>query len=274
MGEQSCLHREGAQVNGSITDPDSHIVAWIVTGVFALLAILISFQLVFKHLRNYNKPHIQKYIIRILFMVPIYAGESWFSLRFYQASVYLGVVRDCFEAFVIYSFFALLTEYLKYADQSKHPEEIVAEKNPRNYTMPFCCIEYIPNMQTLIWFRRCALQYVIVRPLMTGIAVIMEATGTYCEGNIDWEYGFPYITLINLFSVTIAMYGLIEFYMLTQDDLAPYRPVLKFVSIKFVIFMTFWQSLVVSGLSRFGIIRENSEWTAESIATGIQVSNT
>ena len=34
------------------------------------------------HMMNYVEPSLQRYAIRILWMVPIYAVESWFSLRF------------------------------------------------------------------------------------------------------------------------------------------------------------------------------------------------
>lgn len=33
------------------------------------------------HLEHYNRPKLQIRVIRILWMVPIYAADSWFSLR-------------------------------------------------------------------------------------------------------------------------------------------------------------------------------------------------
>ena len=50
--------------------------------------------------------------MRILFMVPIYATVSWLSYTYYQKSVYFEVLRDCYEAFAIASFFTLLCHYL------------------------------------------------------------------------------------------------------------------------------------------------------------------
>lgn len=38
-------------------------------------------------------------------MVPVYAFESWMGLRFKRAAMYFDVLRECYEAMVIYSFF-------------------------------------------------------------------------------------------------------------------------------------------------------------------------
>lgn len=48
-------------------------------------------------------PNEQRYIIRILFIVPIYAFDSWLSLLFIsndQYYVYFDSVRDCYEGTV------------------------------------------------------------------------------------------------------------------------------------------------------------------------------
>lgn len=47
-----------------------------IAGLFALIAIFLSLFEIFKHMQYYNKPYLQKYIVRILWMVPIYALNS------------------------------------------------------------------------------------------------------------------------------------------------------------------------------------------------------
>lgn len=46
------------------------------------------------HLRNYTEPVFQRYIIRLVFMVPVYAAGSWFSLRYRAAAIYFDTLRD------------------------------------------------------------------------------------------------------------------------------------------------------------------------------------
>ena len=44
-------------------------------------------------------------------MVPIYALTSWFSMIFPRHRLTIDTSRDCYEAFVLYSFVMLLIEY-------------------------------------------------------------------------------------------------------------------------------------------------------------------
>ena len=44
---------------------------------------------------------------------------------------------------------------------------------------------------------------------------------------------------------SVALYGLILFYNLTKEELAGRRPLAKFLSIKLIVFFTFYQSFVV-----------------------------
>lgn len=55
---------------------------------------------IYMHLRFYSSPREQRHIVRILFIVPIYAFDSWLSLLFFtndQYYVYFDTVRDCYE---------------------------------------------------------------------------------------------------------------------------------------------------------------------------------
>ena len=75
---------------------------------------LISLQ-IYQYLRFYTHPSEQRWIVRVLFIVPIYAFTSWLSLLFFDNNsyyVYFDTFRDCYEAFVIYNFLSLCYEYL------------------------------------------------------------------------------------------------------------------------------------------------------------------
>lgn len=55
---------------------------------------------IYQHLRWYTNPQEQRWIVRILFIVPIYATYSWISLLFFNSEsvyVYFFTVRDCYE---------------------------------------------------------------------------------------------------------------------------------------------------------------------------------
>jgi hypothetical protein len=74
-------------------------------------------------------------------MVPIYATVSWLSYEYYQHSVYFEVLRDCYEAFAIASFFTLLCHYI--AEDLHEQKNYFRTIKPRNWIWP------IP------WLQRC-----------------------------------------------------------------------------------------------------------------------
>lgn len=71
--------------------------AWATSGVFAWLSVLFTGHQIYQHLKHYSCPSQQKWIVRILFMVPIYAIASWLGLKFFHLSIYFDTVRDVYE---------------------------------------------------------------------------------------------------------------------------------------------------------------------------------
>lgn len=54
---------------------------------------------IYQHLRWYTCPIEQRWIVRILFIVPMYSLDSWLSLLFLSNNVYVyfNAIRDCYE---------------------------------------------------------------------------------------------------------------------------------------------------------------------------------
>lgn len=57
-----------------------------------------------------------------------------------------------------------------------------------------------------------------------------------------------------------------------KEPLSPFKPVPKFLCIKAVLFLSFWQGVVVAGLARLHLIRAIGTWSKENVETGIQVT--
>lgn len=85
---------------------------YTLAGLCVFGSVITSFYTVFTHLRNYRKPDLQRLSIRILIMVPVYGVSSFISLSSKNFAFYVDTLRDIYEGFVIYSFFALLITYL------------------------------------------------------------------------------------------------------------------------------------------------------------------
>jgi hypothetical protein len=71
-----------------------HHYAWISGGIFTFVAVLGSLIVIYLHMRHWTEPTIQKYIVRIILMVPIYTIDSYLSLLFKEYSLYFNVARD------------------------------------------------------------------------------------------------------------------------------------------------------------------------------------
>jgi hypothetical protein len=54
--------------------------ARIVATIFAVAAIIVSVYEIYKHLQHYSRPLLQRQVIRIILIVPIYAAGKSFPL--------------------------------------------------------------------------------------------------------------------------------------------------------------------------------------------------
>ena len=94
------------------------------------------------------------------------------------------------------------------------------------------------------FIRRCrqgCLQFVILKPILVVITFILYAKGKYEDGNFSVNQSYLYITIIYTISYSMALYALALFYAACRDLLRPYNPVPKFIIIKSVVFLTYWQ---------------------------------
>ncbi|RKP12905.1 organic solute transporter subunit alpha/Transmembrane protein, partial [Piptocephalis cylindrospora] len=243
---------------------------WAVSLSFALTACLISGRLIYLHMANYSNPNQQRYIIRILLMVPIYAIISWLSYYFYAHFIYYELVRDCYEAFVIASFFILLLQYLADTPALQRDSLLVYKGRVMRVAFPFCCFHYDAGSTHYLQFLKyCIMQYVVLRPICTILAVIMQAAGIYCPDSYHPNHGNLWLTIIQTISVTISLYALIQLYMTIKKDIAKHKPLIKFLSVKGIVFLVFWQALLISMLSAADVIKPSEFWSADAIANGI-----
>ncbi|KAF9391135.1 hypothetical protein BGX21_011304 [Mortierella sp. AD011] len=186
-----------------------HIIGWAISGACAFIATAISFHLLYRHARNYNKPSEQRHIMRIVLMIPVYAVISFLSFRFYKESIYFETIRDCYEAFVIYSFFILLLTYLGEDNETQRSK--ITGSDRRKLLYPLNCFYYNPlNENFLHYMKYGILQYVAIKPLCTFAAVVLQYYGLYCETVYDFHFGMVYITIVDFISVSIALYCLPE----------------------------------------------------------------
>ncbi|XP_031623210.1 transmembrane protein 184C [Contarinia nasturtii] len=226
----------------------------LVGGLFVLTSVPFCFWHILQHMLHFTKPILQKPIIRILWMVPIYSGNAFLGLIFPEYSFYMNSMRECYEAYVIYNFMSYLLNFL---NLEMDLEATLEFKPPVNHVFPLCCMQ--PWAMGREFVHNCkhgVLQYVVIRPILTIISVISEWNGVYGDGVFSQDVAFPYVVLINNISQMSAMYCLVLFYKATKDELKPMKPLPKFLCIKAVVFFTFVQSVIIDFLVYFGFIKD------------------
>jgi len=265
-----------------------------------ILGFPISIYGILMHLTNCYQPNVQLYIVRILWMVPIYSVESWLCLRFHDFAIYIETLRDLYESFVLYCFLQYLIEVLG-------GEEalilLLKDKSPTRgfhyVPMNWCLKPWImgqpvaqrskrelsaeekssPHKRAVRWtspfFIKCkfgCLQYVLLKFVSSIFVMVLEVNGWYKEGDFTTRGGYLYICILTNLSQCWALYCLVIFYYATKTELSPIRPVGKFLSVKALVFFTWWQSLGIYILLEMGLIPEYKEleWTAEEVAKALQ----
>lgn len=296
-------------------------------------------------------------------MVAIYAVESWLSLRFRSYAIYWETARECYEAFVLWSFYRLLLSFLAaehgvgwtitQADGSRvrletrwqavtmglrsdtvmgavlrrscdeafrrkeaaagdaggsveGDDEILltasghgatpaaeAPSSPGGFASayanggmaaekeapmvvkhgaPLCCLPAWPMGTVFLhWTRWAVFQYVIVRIACTLLTVILTPLDLYGEGEFSNPAKFYMwsVIFINL-SQCWALYCLLLVYLNFHEALRDLQPTKKFLVIKAVVFLCWWQSLVVAGMGQAGWLEGTATWSSEQIERGLQ----
>jgi len=227
-----------------------------IAGACVWAAIFITCHQIYQYLRYYTNPAEQRWIVRILFIVPVYAFESWLSLLFFSYDnyyVYFNAIRDCYEAFVIYNFLSLCYEYL--GGEGNIMSEIRGKPIKSDWaTGSFCLVGQSYNIGFLRFCKQGTLQFCIIKPLMSFIVIILQFSNLYHDGNWSPADGYIYTMIIYNLSISVALYALFLFYFATKDLLRPYEPVLKFFTIKSVIFLSYWQGFLLAIFEKMELI--------------------
>ncbi|XP_071691523.1 uncharacterized protein [Rutidosis leptorrhynchoides] len=213
---------------------------------------------IYRHLLNYTEPTYQRFIVRIIFMVPVYASMSFMSLVFNKSSIYFNSVREVYEAWVIYNFLSLCLAWVG------GPGAVLLSLAGRvlksNWCLMTCC--FPPVSLDGRFIRRCkqgCLQFVILKPILVAVTLILYANGKYHDGNFSVAQSYLYLTIIYTVSYTMALYALALFYMACRDMLQPFNPVPKFIIIKSVVFLTYWQGVLVFLAAKYDFIKNAEE---------------
>ncbi|KAF4627472.1 hypothetical protein G7Y89_g10686 [Cudoniella acicularis] len=141
-----------------------HQIMVIVSGSCMALSFLLSFYLIMRHATHYSMPKEQKQIIRIIFVIPVFAVMSFLSVAFNDAAIYLKPVGGAYEAFALAAFFLMMCAFV-HEDETERQAFITASGVAKQYMSATVGVFQFPVMMLIIM-------------IATDITV---ATGSYCE---------------------------------------------------------------------------------------------
>eukprot|EP00357_Protocruzia_adherens_P023286 CAMPEP_0115031468 /NCGR_PEP_ID=MMETSP0216-20121206/38558_1 /TAXON_ID=223996 /ORGANISM="Protocruzia adherens, Strain Boccale" /LENGTH=189 /DNA_ID=CAMNT_0002409137 /DNA_START=417 /DNA_END=985 /DNA_ORIENTATION=- len=72
--------------------------------------------------------------------------------------------------------------------------------------------------------------------------------------NLIYDMAIFIASFIDNLSVSLSLYCLVLFYMAAEDKLEPFKPFPKFLTIKVILFFSFWQSCALNFLTSTGIL--------------------
>ena len=185
-------------------------------------------------------------------MCPIYGVTSWLSLVVPTMEGYLAILKDLYEAYVIYQFLSFLIAVLGKGDRVAVVELLARHADHLNPPMRCsgCCRKKKTAGEggggggddakqladdVLLQCQVCAMQFVFLRPLLTTILFILKKVhyrGPLFGGGGDEEedvggggmmdYRSPqfYLIVLENVSVFLAFSGLLNFYHAVQEDLS------------------------------------------------------
>lgn len=265
LQEQVANQHQNQQDLNERVEQEHSLTLYQMAGTFSLLTCLLTAFHIASHLSNFNEPVVQRKIIAILWMSPIYSLTSFFSLIFPAAGGYLTVVKDFYEAYTVYTFLSFLIAVLGRGSRDAAVQVLACHAD--HLKAPNRCLKsfYYPPPETsatamanavLMECQILAMQFVLVRPVTSIVSFVTETLNNGdSSSSSSEESSDPYayfkslnfvVAMITNVSVFFAFNGLLKFYHLVREDLKWCQPFNKFLSVKAIVFLTFWQGLAIA----------------------------
>ncbi|XP_077254068.1 uncharacterized protein LOC143893019 [Tasmannia lanceolata] len=243
-----------------ITKMDRGTLTLFGSGCCVMLSMHFTLQLVSQHLFFWKNPKEQKAILIIVMMAPIYAINSFMGLLDIQGSkatfMFLDSVKECYEALVIAKFLSLMYSYLNISiSKNIVPDGIKGREIHHSFPVTLFQPHTVRlDHHTLKLLKQWTWQFVIIRPVCSVLMILLQLSGLYTSW-VSWT-----LSIILNISVSLALYSLVIFYHVFAKELAPHKPLSKFLCIKGIVFFCFWQGIMLEILVAAGIIKSHHYW--------------
>lgn len=182
-------------------------------------------------------------------------------------------IREIYEAFVIYTFFSLLTDML-----GGERNIIIMTSGRKPVSHPGIVHYILPDIDisdpfTFLNIKRGILQYVWLKPVICFAMLASEVFGLYDVNNMGPSSVYLWLMILYNFSVTLSLYCLAIFWKILWNDLKPFKPVGKFLCVKLIIFASYWQGVILAILNFLDVLPGASQEEGGAPNIGVSIQN-
>ncbi|EIW72093.1 hypothetical protein TREMEDRAFT_58246 [Tremella mesenterica DSM 1558] len=269
---------------------------WAVISISTVVACVITIYNFWRHINSYRVPLVQKQILRIILLPFVYAIISLLAFKWFKQYEYFELIESTWDALAIASFILLLYRLVvlavtdhpfgqeqhffdrlnqKVQDEAKackekgeEPYKGVMYPIPVSWWFKLWCMTchfwrsyYQPSERFVKFILIAVLQIVPIRILLSVAGILGEADGWLCPQVYSVHFAGLWIAAINFISVTIAIYALLVFHTLCHAELEGRRVLHKFLAIKLVIMVLFYQTFMIDILEHGDIISSTQYYT-------------
>ncbi len=262
----------------------SDIALCAVAGAATLLCWVLSLGLAHQHWTQWLDPRGQSLTLSIIALAPVYATARLLSVAVHRLHLYSAAACELYEAFVLYQFYALMWHYFeRRVAHLEHFTEGCVRRRDRSAEIPFeerrrvtaavrtarakayfesvapvellWGLVYIePSVQLLEAIQWAVVQYAPVRLVYSLLVIALAGAGHYHHRSLSFDGAYFWLNACVNVSISVAIAAVLLFLALARDELWQHDPMLKFGSLKLIIFFIFWQSVLFTLLDGQGAL--------------------
>ncbi|KAJ9075554.1 hypothetical protein DSO57_1034957 [Entomophthora muscae] len=202
-------------------------------GMYVLIAALvlstaICLYTMITHLLNYREQKCQRYMVRMLLLIPLGGLVAVLNYHFYQYEHYLVLARGLYTGVAAVDLGLLLNATIGNDDCS------MDEKSP----FPFDTLKFAPPAEQQSPLQQLLVnQFSIFQSASSIIGAILQGTKNMCPFDLNINQPLPYLRATSVSSSLISIYSLLKLHKkgsLCFKDRVPKSTVVFFIVLTFV----------------------------------------
>jgi hypothetical protein len=267
------------------------ITVYVTVPVLTVLNWTLSLGLMLAHWQQPQEPVARRRTLQVLAMVPLFGLTTLCSTVWPGQFLYFDLVRESYEAWVLWQFHLLLLHYLHrlgpaalgvsatfdHKNKCRVDTDYIMDTTEKLFVeLPpqrLFCMQLHPSVWLLTALRLCVLQYCVLRALLPPLMIALFELGLYGNRQPNAQGGYVWLALLCTLSVSVVLCALVVLIKLTQPVIWRYAPTTKLVAIKLIVFCIFWQSLLLSAAAYVGAVPPdlfNAAWPLDQTTEVLQ----